>query len=54
MKKKEKEEKKDIDFETLYEHEDFMETIAKWQPLSLKELKTNIQKAEDNLVFDYI
>ena len=51
---KEKEEKKDIDFETLYEHEDFMETIAKWQPLSLKELKTNIQKAEDNLVFDYI
>ena len=47
-------EKEDIDFETLYEHEDFIETVAKWQPLSLKELKTNIQKAEDNLVFDYI
>ncbi len=51
---KENEEEKDIDFETLYEHEDFIETVAKWQPLSLKQLKTNIQKAEDNLVFDYI
>lgn len=45
---------KDIDYETLYEHEDFIEKVAKWQPLSLKELKTNIQKVEDNLIFEYI
>lgn len=46
--------KEDIDYEKLYEHEDFLETMAKWQPLSLKELKSNIQKAEDNLIFEYI
>jgi hypothetical protein len=38
----------------LYEHEDFSEKEAIWKPLSLKELKLNIEKAQNNLRLEYV
>jgi hypothetical protein len=38
----------------LYEYEDFSEKEAVWKPLSLKELKSNIEKAQNNIRFELI
>jgi hypothetical protein len=38
----------------LYEHEDFSEKEALWKPLSLKKLKCNIEKAQNNIRLDLI
>ena len=38
----------------LYEYEDFSEKDAVWKPLSLREIKYNIEKAQNNLRLDYI
>ena len=38
----------------LYEHEDFSEKEALWKPLSLKKLKYNIEKAQNNIRLDLI
>jgi len=38
----------------LYEHEDFSEKEALLKPLSLKELKSNIEKAQNNIRFELI
>jgi hypothetical protein len=38
----------------LYEYEDFSEKEALWKALSLRQLKLNIEKAENNLRLDYV
>ena len=38
----------------LYKYEDFSEKEAVWKPLSLKELKSNIEKAQNNIRFELI
>jgi len=38
----------------LYEYEDFSEKEAIWKPFSLKQLKSNIEKAQNNLRLDYV
>jgi hypothetical protein len=38
----------------LYEYEDFIEKNALWKPLSLKELKSNIEKSQNNIRFEFV
>ena len=51
---KEAEDYDSITITQLYEHEDFSEKEALWKPLSLKELKSNIEKSQNNIRFELI
>ena len=43
-----------VSISRLYEYEDFSEKEALWRPLTLRQLKLNIEESQNNLRLDYV